>query len=170
MMFKKRLHCVNHGYHQQYCSGNNYLRYRRSGSRNGVEPSHESINSIERKAIEKPLRYYEKVNENCPPTELTPIFNPSNAFKEDVLKIVTPLLENLKSEKKREGRKSDQAESLNPQQVIKNEVSKNQFLQLQNRFIDLEEEIKVLKLSMKKIQPEKLVPKVVNSPNPEEIK
>jgi len=111
-----------------------------------------------------------KVNENCPPTELTPTFNPSNAFKEDVLKIVTPLFENLKSEKKREGRKSNQAESLNPQQVIKNEVSKNQFLQLQNRFIDLEEEIKVLKLNMKKIQPEKLVPKVVNSPNTEEIK
>lgn len=82
----------------EYMDRPNPYRLRQDSSRNIIAPSHESIHSIERERRDIPLKRFERPYRDYTPTSLIPSVKPTEAFKEDVLRVVQPLLDDLREE------------------------------------------------------------------------
>lgn len=90
-------------------SGYHPHRNRYKSLRRRIQPSHESIDSSDRKSRDKSSHRHEdyhphhhhdhhehRIHHHHPPPNLIPCFNKEDRFRNDVLEIVKPLLEDLK--------------------------------------------------------------------------
>ena len=110
------------------------MEYRKSSSRNRIEPSHESIGSVER----IPARGYM----DYAPDRLIPNIKPNDSFKEDVLNIVNPLLAQLRKELAgSEESKQPTTPRTQVQPKPSSEVSNDDLVKLERKLEKLQNEI-----------------------------
>ncbi|CAI2373127.1 unnamed protein product [Moneuplotes crassus] len=169
MMYKKRLFYPTNHVRPIHPEGNSYLRYRRSTSRGRDELSRERYSSRETLSPEEPLRHYENPKIACPPRELVPNFRASDAFREDVLRVVSPLLKQIKEsfgQLPTEESKASPRHIYSDNQVPKqDERTKSDIKKIENRIAGFERELKVIHSDISNIQPEAILQKFNKSQN-----
>lgn len=120
---------------------------REEHSRNRIEPTHETLPSRERMEQECPIRRYERAYASFAPPNLFQPVKPSEAFREDVLKVMDPIISKLKQELKGNVAESSSVPRLNIEEAPrpKNEAHiENEVL---DRLQKLENELKKLSRS-----------------------
>jgi TolA-binding protein len=109
----------------------------RSINHRSIEPR-----SIERNTIGSPVKSYDRPYFDIAPSHLVPSVRPSDAFREDVLRVLDPIIDNLKSDI--QGRRSNPSPFKNSR-IDESEIGGQQVPALQSRINDLEKEINGLK-------------------------
>lgn len=117
---------------------------RNEHSKNRIEPTHETLPSRERKEQECPLRRYERAYANFAPTNLFPTVKPSEAFREDVLKVMNPIISKLKQDLQGSVAESSPVPRLNIEEASRPKNDTHNENEVLDRLQKLENEFKKL--------------------------
>jgi TolA-binding protein len=109
----------------------------RSIEHRSIEPR-----SIERRSIGSPVKPYDRPYFDIAPSHLVPSVRPSDAFRDDVLRVIDPIIDNLKNEIQEKGSNPSPFEK---SRIDESEIGGQQIPALQSKVNDLEKEIKSLK-------------------------